>query len=224
MNLNYFKNIKNSLDLHQENNQISNLKLVAVSKKHGVEKIKKLYDLGQKDFGENYVQEAIEKIEYFKDKDITWHFIGPIQSNKCQLIAKNFDWIHSIDRVKIFNKIEKCSFELNKKINYLIQINISKEESKSGLSLDDLDDFINQLDTNSTGMILRGIMALPTNTNDTNILTSEFTLMQSVFNELRAKYQTIDTLSMGMSNDYQIAIDNGSTMVRIGTKIFGERL
>jgi pyridoxal phosphate enzyme (YggS family) len=197
---------------------------VAVSKKHGVEKIKKLYDLGQKDFGENYVQEAIEKIEYFKDKDITWHFIGPIQSNKCQLIAKNFDWIHSIDRVKIFNKIEKCSFELNKKINYLIQINISKEESKSGLSLDDLDDFINQLDTNSTGMILRGIMALPTNTNDTNILTSEFTLMQSVFNELRAKYQTIDTLSMGMSNDYQIAIDNGSTMVRIGTKIFGERL
>lgn len=197
---------------------------MAVSKKHGVEKIKKLYDLGQKDFGENYVQEAIEKIEYFKDKDITWHFIGPIQSNKCQLIAKNFDWIHSIDRVKIFNKIEKCSFELNKKINYLIQINISKEESKSGLSLDDLDDFINQLDTNSTGMILRGIMALPTNTNDTNILTSEFTLMQSVFNELRAKYQTIDTLSMGMSNDYQIAIDNGSTMVRIGTKIFGERL
>lgn len=224
MNLDYFKNIKNSLDLHQENNQISNLKLVAVSKKHGVEKIKKLYDLGQKDFGENYVQEAIEKIEYFKDKDITWHFIGPIQSNKCQLIAKNFDWIHSIDRVKIFNKIEKCSFELNKKINYLIQINISKEESKSGLSLDDLDDFINQLDTNSTGMILRGIMALPTNTNDTDILTSEFTLMQSVFNELRAKYQTIDTLSMGMSNDYQIAIDNGSTMVRIGTKIFGERL
>jgi len=224
MNLDYFKNIKNSLDLHQENNQISNLRLVAVSKKHGVEKIKKLYDLGQKDFGENYVQEAIEKIEYFKDKDITWHFIGPIQSNKCQLIAKNFDWIHSIDRVKIFNKIEKCSFELNKKINYLIQINISKEESKSGLSLDDLDDFINQLDTNSTGMILRGIMALPTNTNDKNILTSEFTLMQSVFNELRAKYQTIDTLSMGMSNDYQIAIDNGSTMVRIGTKIFGERL
>jgi pyridoxal phosphate enzyme (YggS family) len=224
MNLDYFKNIKNSLDLHQENNQISNLKLVAVSKKHGVEKIKKLYDLGQKDFGENYVQEAIEKIEYFKDKDITWHFIGPIQSNKSQLIAKNFDWIHSIDRVKIFNKIEKCSFELNKKINYLIQINISKEESKSGLSLDDLDDFINQLDTNSKGMILRGIMALPTNTNDTNILTSEFTLMQSVFNELRAKYQTIDTLSMGMSNDYQIAIDNGSTMVRIGTKIFGERL
>ena len=224
MNLDYFKNIKNTLDLHQGDNQISNLRLVAVSKKHGVEKIKKLYDLGQKDFGENYVQEAIEKIEYFKDKDITWHFIGPIQSNKCQLIAKNFDWIHSIDRVKIFNKIEKCSFELNKKINYLIQINISKEESKSGLSLDDLDDFINQLDTNSTGMILRGIMALPTNTNDTNILTSEFTLMQSVFNELRAKYQTIDTLSMGMSNDYQIAIDNGSTMVRIGTKIFGERL
>jgi pyridoxal phosphate enzyme (YggS family) len=224
MNLNYFKNIKHSLDLHQENNQISNLRLVAVSKKHGVEKIKKLYDLGQKDFGENYVQEAIEKIEYFKDKDITWHFIGPIQSNKCQLIAKNFDWIHSIDRVKIFNKIEKSSFELNKKINYLIQINISKEESKSGLSLDDLDDFINQLDTNSTRMILRGIMALPTNTNDTNILTSEFTLMQSVFNELRAKYQTIDTLSMGMSNDYQIAINNGSTMVRIGTKIFGERL
>lgn len=224
MNLNYFKNIKNSLDLHQENNQISNLKLVAVSKKHGVEKIKKLYDLGQKDFGENYVQEAIEKIEYFEDNDITWHFIGPIQSNKCQLIAKNFDWIHSIDRVKIFNKIEKCSFELNKKINYLIQINISKEESKSGLSLDDLNDFIKQLDTNSTRMILRGIMALPTNTNDTNILTSEFTLMQSVFNELRAKYQTIDTLSMGMSNDYQIAIDNGSTMVRIGTKIFGERV
>ena len=224
MNLDYFKNIKSSLDLHQENNQISNLKLVAVSKKHGVEKIKKLYDLGQKDFGENYVQEAIEKIEYFEDNDITWHFIGPIQSNKCQLIAKNFDWIHSIDRVKIFNKIEKCSFEINKKINYLIQINISKEESKSGLSLDDLDDFINQLDTNSTGMILRGIMALPTNTNDTNILTSEFTLMQSVFNELRAKYQTIDTLSMGMSNDYQIAINNGSTMVRIGTKIFGERL
>jgi len=224
MNLDYFKNIKNSLDLHQEDNQISNLRLVAVSKKHGVEKIKKLYDLGQKDFGENYVQEAIEKIEYFKDKDITWHFIGPIQSNKCQLIAKNFDWIHSIDRVKIFNKIEKCSFELNKKINYLIQINISKEESKSGLSLDDLDDFINQLDTNSARMILRGIMALPTNTNDKNILTSEFTLMQSVFNELRAKYQTIDTLSMGMSNDYQIAIDNGSTMVRIGTKIFGERL
>ena len=120
MNLDYFKNIKNTLDLHQGDNQISNLKLVAVSKKHGVEKIKKLYNLGQKDFGENYVQEAIEKIEYFKDKDITWHFIGPIQSNKCQLIAKNFDWIHSIDRVKIFNKIEKCSFELNKKINYLI--------------------------------------------------------------------------------------------------------
>ena len=199
----------------------TNIQLLAVSKGQDEKKIEEAFEVGQKLFGENYVQEAIEKQKKLLHLDINWHFIGPIQSNKCKLIAENFSWVHSVDRIKVANKLNDA---INDKtsINVCIQVNISNEDSKSGLKVNEIDSLakhINNLDK----LILRGLMAIPTNTNDDEILRNEYKQLKIIYEDLKKKYSSVDTLSMGMSNDYLLAVENGSNLVRIGSKIFGKR-
>lgn len=218
---NFIKLKKEITSLSQELN-IPEPLLVAVTKKQTVNKIIDLINLGHRNFGENYVQEGLEKICKINNSIIDWHFIGPIQSNKTKLITENFNWIHSIDRIKIYNRIKDEALIQNKKINFLIQINTSNEDSKSGIRPEIVEEFISNISLNEN-MRFRGIMSIPSNTSDINILTQEFKLMNNLFNKIKQNFPEVDTLSMGMSQDFALAIQSGATMLRIGTKIFGER-
>ncbi len=217
------KNINNIIDeLKQKNSQQeSHVRLVAVSKGQDQHKILEALKSGHNIFGENYLQEAIDKQKDLTDYKIEWHFIGPIQSNKCKLIAENFSWVHSVDRIKVANKLND-SLQEKTSLNVCIQVNISNEDSKSGLKINEVDslaEYINSLDK----LILRGLMAIPTNTNDDETVRNEYKQLNVIYENLRKKYISVDTLSMGMSNDYLLAIENGSNLVRIGSKIFGKR-
>ena len=198
--------------------------LLAVSKTKSIEAIQKAIAAGQRSFGENYVQEAVEKIQAINNPNLEWHFIGPIQSNKTKLIAENFAWVHSVDRIKIAERLNKQHGDFMKEnsdaqpINICLQLNISEEESKSGINSAELFQLASVVD-NCEYLTLRGIMAIP----EKNAPESTYLKMQSLFNQLKAQYPSVDTLSLGMSNDLCQAIAAGSTMVRIGTAIFGER-
>ncbi|MEK9771461.1 MAG: YggS family pyridoxal phosphate-dependent enzyme [Nitrosomonadales bacterium] len=218
---NYVK-LKKQIQLFSQELNIPEPLLVVVTKKQTINKIIDLINLGHKSFGENYLQEGLEKINKINNSEIDWHFIGPIQSNKTKLITENFNWIHSIDRIKTYNRIKDEALIQNKKINFLIQVNTSNEDSKSGIQPEKLDEFILTMDRNKN-MLFRGIMSIPSNTSDANILKQEFNLMNKLFNKLKQNFPEVDTLSMGMSQDFQLAIKSGATMLRIGTKIFGER-
>ena len=212
--------ITKKLNLHNPKAE-GEIRLVAVSKGQDYSKIRQAFDAGQYIFGENYLQEAINKQEALKDLKIEWHFIGPIQSNKCKLIAESFSWVQSVDRIKVANKLND-SLKDQDSLNICLQVNISNEDSKSGVNIDEIDSLakhINDLDK----LTLRGLMAIPTNTSDDEILKNEYKQLKVVYENLRKKYTSVDTLSMGMSNDYLLAIENGSNLVRIGTKIFGKR-
>ena len=213
------KNIQIVLDeIKQEKNKI---RLVAVSKGQDEKKIIEAFDAGQNIFGENYVQEAIHKKESLQNLNIEWHFIGPIQSNKCKLIAENFSWVETVDRIKIANKLNQ--FYINKiPLNVCIQINVSEEDTKSGVKNDEVNNLAKHI-TSLDKLKLRGVMAIPSNTNDNKTLINEYKKLKIIYENLKNQYKTIDTLSMGMSNDYLLAIENGSNLVRIGTKIFGSR-
>ena len=218
---NYVK-LKKQIQLFSQELNIPEPLLVVVTKKQTINKIIDLINLGHKSFVENYLQEGLEKINKINNSEIDWHFIGPIQSNKTKLITENFNWIHSIDRIKTYNRIKDEALIQNKKINFLIQVNTSNEDSKSGIQPEKLDEFILTMDRNKN-MLFRGIMSIPSNTSDANILKQEFNLMNKLFNKLKQNFPEVDTLSMGMSQDFQLAIKSGATMLRIGTKIFGER-
>ena len=196
--------------------------LMAVSKTHSVEKIKTAYLAGQRDFGENYLQESVEKISKLKDLDIVWHFIGSIQSNKAKLIAENFDWVHSIDKEKTLKKINALRKTSGKKLNVCIQVNSDNEETKSGISFCEVEEFLKK--TKNLDMInIRGLMAIP-KPEETRIAQLEsFKKIKNIFDDLVKKGYKLDTLSIGMSSDYNAAIEAGSTVIRIGTAIFGER-
>ena len=212
--------ITKKLNLHNPKAE-GEIRLIAVSKGQDYSKIREAFDAGQYIFGENYLQEAINKQEGLKDLKIEWHFIGPIQSNKCKLIAESFSWVQSVDRIKVANKLND-SLKDQASLNICLQVNISNEDSKSGVNIDEIDSLakhINDLDK----LTLRGLMAIPTNTSDDEILKNEYKQLKVVYENLRKKYTSVDTLSMGMSNDYLLAIENGSNLVRIGTKIFGKR-
>ena len=212
--------ITKKLNLHTPKAE-GEIRLVAVSKGQDYSKIREAFDAGQYIFGENYLQEAINKQEGLKDLKIEWHFIGPIQSNKCKLIAESFSWVQSVDRIKVANKLND-SLKDQASLNICLQVNISNEDSKSGVNIDEIDSLakhINDLDK----LTLRGLMAIPTNTSDDEILKNEYKQLKVVYENLRKKYTSVDTLSMGMSNDDLFAIENGSNLVRIGTKIFGKR-
>ena len=190
------------------------VKLIAVSKKKSIALIKEAINSGQKDFGENYLQEAVEKIKAIDDPSLTWHFIGPIQSNKTASIAKYFQWVHSVDRKKVLTRLNDQSKENQKVLNVLIQVNIDDEETKSGVMPHEIDDLVNYANELSN-ISLKGFMCIPKPGNS----EESFKKMKILLNS----YPYLKTLSMGMSNDLEIAIRNGSTMVRIGTDIFGAR-
>jgi len=193
--------------------------LLAVSKTKPVDMIVQAYNAGQRNFGESYVQEAVDKITALQNKqDIAWHFIGPIQTNKTKLIAKHFSWVHSIDRAKVAKRLNEHRFGQDTPLNICLQVNISGEESKAGVSLDELPSLLAAV-TDYPHLRLRGLMAIP----EKNAPQATFIKMQKLFIELQKHYPSMDTLSMGMSADMQLAINAGSTMVRIGSAIFGAR-
>ncbi|MWN05563.1 YggS family pyridoxal phosphate-dependent enzyme [Gilliamella sp. Pas-s95] len=202
------------------------IELIAVSKTKPVDLIKQAIDAGQLSFGENYVQEGVEKIQHFKqtlpNTPLTWHFIGPLQSNKSKLVAEHFDWMHTIDRFKIAQRLNDQRPTSMAKLNVLIQVNISHEASKSGILPDQVADLTKQI-LALPNLKLRGLMAIPEIENDFDKQLHVFTKMQELLNSLQSDYPFMDTLSMGMSNDMKAAIVAGSTMVRIGTTIFGAR-
>lgn len=195
--------------------------IIAVSKKKSAELVEQAYLLGIKNFGENYLQEALQKIIHLNHLDINWHFIGKIQSNKCKDIARNFQWVHTIDRFKIAKRLnDDCP--LDKIINVLIQINIDNEESKSGINESQLFDLAEKISV-LPNLKLKGIMVIPKNNLENNLTEESFKKTLEISTKLRNKFSEANEISMGMSNDFELAIKNGSTMVRIGTGIFGER-
>lgn len=204
----------------------SAVKLLAVSKTKPVEDIQMAIDAEQRAFGENYVQEGVEKIQYFADKhpELEWHFIGPLQSNKTRLVAEYFDWMQTMDRAKIADRLNEQRSHYKKPLNVLIQINISDESSKSGIQPAEMLALAKHIE-NLPHLRLRGLMAIPAPTDDIAEQEKALSAMQVLFEELKAACpdQQIDTLSMGMSDDMCTAIACGSTMVRIGTAIFGQR-
>ena len=217
------KNIHTIVDELKKNNsqQEGEIKLVAVSKGQGQEKILEALGAGHNVFGENYLQEAIDKQKGLTDYKIEWHFIGPIQSNKCKLIAENFQWVQTVDRIKVANKLNLFNRNQNP-LNICIQINISNEDTKSGANINEIDTLADRI-SNLDKLKLRGVMAIPSNNVKDGILINEYKQLKMIYEDLKFKHPTIDTLSIGMSNDYLLAIENGSNLVRIGSKIFGSR-
>jgi len=204
------------------NRDSNSVLLMAVSKTQSVENILKAYEAGQRDFGENYVQESIEKIVELKNLDITWHFIGKIQSNKSKYIAENFDWIHSIDKISTLKKINDLRKNVEEKLNVCVQVNIDSEDSKSGILVNEVEDFIVKA-SKFEKLKIRGLMAIPIYHPDYVSQYKTFAKIKNLFDSLIKKNFKLDTLSIGMSSDYNAAIEAGSTIVRIGTSIFGER-
>ncbi|MGP8308431.1 YggS family pyridoxal phosphate-dependent enzyme [Vibrio sp. YIC-376] len=202
------------------------VQLLAVSKTKPVEAILEAYQAGQTAFGENYVQEGVNKVQHFAqhypENRIEWHFIGPIQSNKSRLVAEHFDWVHTIDRAKIAQRLNDQRPSELKPLQVLIQVNTSGEDSKSGVT--DAEVFeLAELISRLPNLTLRGLMSIPANVSDYDSQLHEFQKLAKLKQDLEQQYPEIDTLSMGMSGDMTAAIVAGSTMVRIGTAIFGAR-
>ncbi|AZZ94802.1 YggS family pyridoxal phosphate-dependent enzyme [Hahella sp. KA22] len=196
--------------------------LLAVSKTKPADVVRAAYDAGLRDFGENYLQEAQDKIAQLSDLSITWHFIGPLQSNKTRLVAELFQWVHTVDREKIARRLSEQRPEGTPPLNVCIQVNINDESSKSGVSPDEvasLADTISAL----PGLRLRGLMCIPDPTQDEEALAATFKELSRHFAALQSRFDSVDTLSMGMSDDMEAAIAAGSTIVRIGSAIFGAR-
>ncbi len=203
-------------------NRTDEIKLLAVSKAQPAEKLREAYMAGQRAFGENYVQEAIGKQEQLKDCDIEWHFIGPIQSNKTQLIAQHFDWVHSVDRLKIATRLNDTRPRSLAPLNVCIQINSSEEASKSGVDIACLAILAKNINA-LPHLKLRGLMAIPAPTKDLAKQRAQFRIVNNAFKSLQQQGFKLDTLSIGMSDDYIAAIHEGATIVRIGSAIFGAR-
>ncbi|EBI2166773.1 YggS family pyridoxal phosphate-dependent enzyme [Salmonella enterica] len=199
--------------------------LLAVSKTKPASDIAEAIAAGQRAFGENYVQEGVEKIRHFQEAKVEglhWHFIGPLQSNKSRLVAEHFDWCHTIDRLRIASRLSEQRPDNLPALNVLIQINISDENSKSGIPLAELDELAAAVAT-MPRLRLRGLMAIPAPESDYVRQFEVARQMAVAFAGLKARYPDVDTLSLGMSDDMEAAIVAGSTMVRIGTAIFGAR-
>ena len=199
-----------------------NVKLVAVSKNHPSEKIKEVYDLGQKVFGENKVQELLEK-QPVLPQDIEWHLIGHLQTNKVKYIAGFISMIESIDSEKLLKEVDKEALKNNRKINVLLQVKIAKEETKFGLTVDETKDIFNKyLNGNYPNIEIKGLMGMASFVDDETQIREEFSILKNLFDEL-SELKPLETLSMGMSGDFPLAIDCGSNSVRVGSAIFGER-
>jgi pyridoxal phosphate enzyme (YggS family) len=202
------------------------VRLIAVSKTHPVESIVTVYQLGHRDFGENKVQELVEKYEQLP-KDIYWHIIGHLQTNKVKYIASFIHLIHSVDSLKLLTEINKQAQKNNRIIDCLLQVYIAKEETKFGFEAEEIIKLFQNDGLNQFPFVrVRGLMGMATNTDNTEIVLNEFSSLNSLFKQITQMINPQDDfniLSMGMSNDYQLAIDQGSNMVRIGSTIFGSR-
>ena len=201
----------------------NSVKLLAVSKRHDSSKIRAAYENGQRAFGENYVQELWDKYQQLSDLDIEWHFIGPLQSNKTRKIAEIADWVHTIDRLKIAQRLNEQRPDNLAPLSVCIQLNISDEKSKSGVTENEVTDLAKEI-IKLPNLKLRGLMVIPAPEDNFDKQLEVFAKVCAIKNTLNAEQGiALDTLSMGMSNDIEAAIAGGSTMVRIGTAIFGQR-
>lgn len=196
--------------------------LCAVSKAQSADAIRAVYQAGQTVFGENYLQEALKKQTELHDCAIAWHFIGPIQSNKTQLIAQHFDWVHSVDRLKIAQRLSEARTAAKSPLNICLQVNISAEVSKSGASTSELLNLARQI-KQLPHLQLRGLMAIPAPSQDVSFQRDQFRQVHDLFTALNQQGLALDTLSIGMSGDFEAAIAEGATLVRIGSAIFGAR-
>lgn len=201
---------------------IKELKLLAVSKTHPASAIQAAYDAGITEFGESYLQEALEKISLLKQFPIIWHFIGPIQSNKTRDIAANFDWVQSADRSKILTRLSEQRPPRLEPINTCIQLNYFQEPQKKGASISELPELL-ELASKLPNIRLRGLMAIPPKTDCFETQKSQYLQIAKCFNEHKQEFPQMDTLSIGMSSDLEAAIAAGSSMVRVGTALFGTR-
>jgi len=198
------------------------VRLLAVSKTWPAESVREAAAAGQRAFGENYVQEGVAKVEALADLGLEWHFIGPLQSNKTRLVANRFAWVHSIDRLKIAERLAEQRDVHLPPLDVCIQVNVSGEASKSGVAPADLPELARAV-ASLPRLRLRGLMAIPEPTPDVALQRARFASLRMLRDELNAAGLGLDTLSMGMSDDLEAAIAEGSTMVRVGSAIFGAR-
>ena len=205
------------------------VRLLAVSKTHPPARIAEAEDAGQRAFGENYVQEALEKMDALakllgesRARELEWHLIGPVQSNKTRAAAERFDWVQSVDREKIAQRLSQQRPASLAPLNVLIEVNLSGETSKSGVAAEDAAALARTV-AGLPRLRLRGLMAIPAPSRDPEVQRARFRAVRELFEQLRAQGLDLDTLSMGMSDDMEAAIAEGATMVRVGTAIFGAR-
>jgi pyridoxal phosphate enzyme (YggS family) len=218
-----YQNILSKIDSDIEKISIDKTtKLIIVSKSQPISSIRELIKSGYHIYGENYLDEAIKKIEEIDDNNLEWHFIGRIQSNKIKKIAKYFNWVQTISSEKHARLLNEECQKLEKKLNICVQINIDNEESKAGIMINEIDEFLNNISKYEC-LSLRGIMAIPSKMNALKENVNSYNILKLKYDKLSNKYKNIDTLSLGMSNDYKLALSKGSNMIRIGSLIFGER-
>lgn len=200
------------------------VQLLAVSKTFGAAAVRALAMVGQGAFGENYVQEAVEKKAALADLPLVWHFIGPIQSNKTRLIAGHFAWVHGVDRMKVAEMLSRHRGELmpDVPLNVLVQVNVSGEATKSGVAPNEAPTLVTAI-ASLANIRVRGLMTLIENVTDPAVQRAQFRQMRELVERIRADGIEMDTLSMGMTQDFEVAISEGATMVRIGTALFGAR-
>ena len=206
----------------RSSNPSESVKLIAVSKTFSDKRIRDVFKLGQRRFGENYVQEAVDKIDMLSDLDIEWHFIGPIQSNKTKLIAAKFDWVHSIDRLKIAERLSAARPVDLPKLNVCVQVNVTGEQSKHGCSELDVME-LGQAIAVLPNINLRGLMTISETSGDLDAARSAFRKLREIADQMNQKELKITELSMGMSDDLEVGIEEGATFVRVGRGIFGDR-
>lgn len=201
----------------------SQVTLVAVSKTHPVASVEEAYQAGQKDFGENKVQELLQKQKQLP-ADIRWHLIGHLQTNKVKQVVSFISLIHSVDSIKLLQEINKQALKVNRMVDCLLQIHIASEETKFGMSYAECRELLDSgLLKDMKGVRIRGLMGMASNTNDENQIQKEFKGLRDFFEECKLKDFRFDILSMGMSSDHLMALSEGSNMVRVGSTIFGER-
>ena len=196
--------------------------LLAISKTWSAADVREAVVVGQKAFGENYVQEGIDKVVELSSLKLEWHFIGPLQSNKSRQVAESFDWVHSVDRLKIAQRLSEQRPDALPPLQVCLQVNVSGEDTKSGVRLEDVEALAQQV-MRLPRLRLRGLMAIPAPVDDYAQQRQAFHLVREAFQQLKAGGLPLDTLSMGMTLDLEAAIAEGSTLVRVGTAIFGER-
>jgi pyridoxal phosphate enzyme (YggS family) len=196
--------------------------LIAVSKTKPISDIQTLYDLGERNFGENYVQELVDKVAVLP-KDIHWHFIGHLQSNKVKYIAPFVHLIHGVDSIKLLQEINKQAAKSNRVIDCLLQVHIAEEETKFGFDEPELHQANWSLIASLQNVQIVGLMGMASFSNDLQLVRNEFKQLKTIFDKLKEQQPQLNTISMGMSGDYKLAIEEGSTMVRVGSLLFGNR-